>query len=211
MKNVTSMLLGWLTLMTGLVGSLCLITLLLFFIGLFQNLSALSSLGSVNDRLNALAGILSAILATVLFAVMRRTNSPTGTILVAGTWVGAIVITYGSWLIVTGRSGVELSGYYYIFGNGLIGLWLWSLNRRALQEKIIPPALARWGRVTAGLMLFGLPALVGILLGWDGNMFSPLLLITGISYIGIAILYPIWCLWLGRWFISNHKEFIYEE
>ena len=210
MKKMTSTLLGWLTLVTGLVGSLCLITLLLFFIGLFQNISALSSLGSVNDGLNALAGILSAILATVLFAIMGRANTPTGTILVVGTWVGAIAIAYGSWLIVTGRSGVERSGYYYIFGNGLIGLWLWSLNRRALQEEILPPGLARWGRVTAGLMLFGLPALVGILQVWDGNMFSPLLLITGISYIGIAILYPIWCLRLGRWFFSNQKELIYE-
>ena len=109
MKKMTSTLLGWLTLVTGLVGSLCLITLLLFFIGLFQDISALSSLGSVNDGLNALAGILSAILATVLFAVMGRANTPTGTILVIGTWVGAIAIAYGSWLIVTGRSGVERS------------------------------------------------------------------------------------------------------
>lgn len=210
MKKMTSTLLGWLTLMTGLVGSLCLITLLLFFIGLFQNISALSTLGSVNDGLNALAGILSAMLATVLFAVKRPANSPIGTILVVGTWVGAISITYGSWLIVTGRSDVGLSGYYYLFGNGLIGLWLWSINRMALHEEILPPGLARWGRVTAGLMLLGLPALVGILQGWDGNVFSPLLLITGISYIGTAILYPIWCLRLGRWFFSNQKEFIHE-
>jgi hypothetical protein len=49
----------------------------------------------------------------------------------------------------------------------------------------------------------GLLNVYGILLGWDGDDFSPLLLGTGISYLGIGILYPIWCLGLGRWILSK--------
>jgi hypothetical protein len=48
----------------------------------------------------------------------------------------------------------------------------------------------------------GLPSLYGILLGLDGSDYSPLMMVTGISFFGIAILYPVWCLRLGRWILS---------
>jgi len=48
--------------------------------------------------------------------------------------------------------------------------------------------------------------LYGILLRSDGNYFSPLVMVTDLSYLGIAIFYPIWCLHLGRWILSKQNE-----
>jgi hypothetical protein len=45
----------------------------------------------------------------------------------------------------------------------------------------------------------------GILSGSDGNNYSSLLMITGISFIGIDILYPIWGLLLGRWILWKQE------
>jgi len=46
-------------------------------------------------------------------------------------------------------------------------------------------------------------ALYGILLGLDGSDFSPLMMVTGFSYLGTGILYPIWGLRQGGWILSK--------
>src|SRR3712207_3068850 len=120
-----SRLTGWLALLVGMTGVLALVSLILFFVGLFQNIPSLSFMGGVNDTINALAGIFSAVLATALHPTMRKLAPRSGLASLVGVWAGAIAITYGSWLIMTGRSDVELSSHYFFFGNGLIGIWLW--------------------------------------------------------------------------------------
>ena len=206
MNGFASKLTGWLALLVGMTGILTVITLLLFFVGLFQHIPFLSSMGSVNDTLNALAGIFSAVLASALHSASRRFSARASLALLIGVWVGAIAITYGSWLIVTGRSDVELSSYYFFFGNGLIGIWLWVLNRIARQQAVWPRRLTHWGSVSSALMMVGLLGLYGILLGLDGSDYSPLLMITGLSYFGIGILYPVWCLRLGYWILSGQGD-----
>jgi len=205
MNGFASKLPGWLALMVGVTGVLAVITLALFFVGLFQNIRSLSPMGSLNDKLNALVGILGAILASVLHPTVRRLTPRLSVVLLICVWLGTIVVTYGSWLIVTGRSDVELSSYYFFFGNGLIGTWLWALNRKLRQQAqaIIPPNLTRLGSIAGSLMMVGLLGLYGILLGLDGSDYSPLMLFTGISFLGIGIFYPIWCLLLGRWILSS--------
>jgi hypothetical protein len=206
MNGFASKVTGWLALLVGIMGTLAIVTLLLFFMGLFQNIPSLSFMGGLNDRINALTGFLSALLASVLHPTLQRRAPRLSLILLMAVWIGAIAIAYGSWLIITGLADVELSSYYYLFGNGLIGLWLYMLNRFASQQAAWPRNLTQLGLIASVLMMVGLLNVYGILLGWDGNDFSSLLLGTGISYLGIGILYPIWCLRLGRWFFSKQAH-----
>ena len=206
MNSFTSKVTGWLAILTGMMGILSIVTLSLFFVGLFQNLHSLSFMGGLNDRINILAGFLSALLASALHPAFQRWAPRLSLVLLIDAWIGASAITYGSWLIITGRADVELSSYYYLFGNGLIGIWLYMLNRFAGPPAVWPRNLTRLGLIAGALMMIGLLNFYGILLGWDGNDFSFLLLGTGISYLGIGILYPIWCLWLGRWILSRQDH-----
>ena len=205
MNGFTSKLTGWLVLLVGVVGVLAVVTLVLFFVGVFQNISSLLPMGSLNDKLNALVGILGAILASVLYPTLRRLTPRLSVVLLIGVWVGAVAISFGSWLIVTGRSDVELSSYYFFFGNGLIGTWLWVLNRNNRQQAqaALPRSLTRLGLIAGSFMMVGWLGLYGILLGLDGSDYSPLLMVTGISFLGTGIFYPIWGLLLGRWILSS--------
>jgi len=205
MNEFSSKQTGWLALLVGVAGVLAVITLALFFIGLFQNMRSLSSMGSLNDKVNILAGILGAILASVLHPTLQRLTPRLSLLVLICAWFGAIAITYGSWLILTGNGDLELSTYYFFFGNGLIGTWLWVLNRKPRQkaEAVMPPSLTRLGLIAGSFMMIGLLGLYGILLGLDGDDYSPLIMVAGISFLGTGILYPIWCLLLGRWILSN--------
>ena len=206
MNGFTSKLTGGLVLLVGVTGILAVITLLLFFVGLFQNIQSLSFMGHLNDTINGVAGILSAVLASVLYPTVRRFSPRFSLILLIGVWVGAIAITFGSWLIVTGRSDVELSSYYYFLGNGLIGIWLWELNRITHRQAAWPHNLTRLGLIASAFMMIGLLGLYGILLGLDGSDFSPLMMVSGFSYLGTGILYPIWGLRQGLWILSKQND-----
>jgi hypothetical protein len=197
---------GWLAALTGIFGLLTLITLILFFVGLFQDIASLSIMGALNDTLNTLTGILGAVLASALYPVLRRFVPRLSPFLLMGVCIGALAIAFGSWLIQTGRSDVELSGYYFFFGNGLIGLWLWVLNRAARLQASWPRHLTQFGSIASPFMMLGLFALYGILLGLDGSDYSPFMLVTGLSFLGTGILYPVWCLRLGRWILSRQAD-----
>ena len=206
MDGLTSKAIGRLALLAGTAGVLAILTLVLFFVGLFQDISALASLGSVNDTLNAIFSLLSAVLASVLYPALRRFMPRLSLILFIAAWAGAIAVAYGSWLIITGRSDVELSSYYFFLGNGLIGIWLLAANWIARRENAWPRNLTLWGMIAALFLMWGLLALYGVLMQWDGDMFSPLLLVLGIGYLGIGILYPLWCLRLGRWILASQSQ-----
>ena len=208
MNGFTSRLIGWLSLLVGILGVLAIVTLALFFVSLSQNIRSLTSMGSLNDKLNALVGILGAALASALYLTLRRLTPRLSVVLLIGAWAGAIAIAYGSWLIVTARSDVELSSYYFFFGNGLLGTWLWLLNRnvRHQVQAVIPPSPTRLGLIAGGFMMIGWLGLYGILFGRDGDDFSPLILFTGISFLGTGIFYPIWCLLVGRKILSSKES-----
>jgi hypothetical protein len=207
MNELTSKAAGGFMHLVGMIGILAVLTLFLFFVGLFGNIPALSGMGSLNDTINVLAGLLSAVLASILHPSLRRLLVPRLSLaLLAGVWVGALAIAFGSWLIMTDRSGVELSGNYFFFGNGLIGIWLWALNRTARQQAVWPYHLTRWGLIASVFMMLGLLGLYGILLGLDGDGYSPLVMVAGISILGTGIFYPIWCLRLGRWILGNRDK-----
>ncbi len=206
MKGFNSKITGWLALLVGLLGVLAVISLVIFFVGLFQSISSLSFMGSLNDKINAVTGILSAALATALQSSLRQWAPRLSVALLVGAWVGAFAVAFGSWLVVTGRTSFELASYYYFFGNGLIGLWLWMLNRMARRQDNWPRKLNGLGLIAGAFMMVGLLGLYGILAGLDGGGYSPLIKVTGISFLGIGLLYPIWCLWLARWILSKHED-----
>ena len=206
MNGFTSKLTGWLMLLVGVTGILAVVILVLFFVGLFQNIQYLSLMGHLNDTINGFAGILSAVLASVLYPTVRRLLPRFSLILLIGVWTGAFAIRYGSWLILTGRGDVELSSYYFFVGNGLIGIWLWQLNRIARQQAAWPHNLTQLGLIASVFMMVGLLGLYGILLGLDGSDFSPLMMVTGFCYLGTGILYPIWGLLQGRWILSKQNN-----
>jgi hypothetical protein len=206
MNGFAAKTIGWLALLVGVTGLLAVVTLLLFFAGLAGNLRSLAFMGPLNDMLNASAGILSALLAAALHPALRRLAPRLSLPLLISVWTGALAHTYGSWLIITGRSDVELSSYYYFVGSGLIGVWLWGLNRVAAREAMLPRNLIRLGMIAAGFMIVGLLGLYGILSGSDGDDFPPLVLAAGISFVGMGILYPIWCLRLWRWIGSRQHD-----
>ena len=206
MNRLTSKRNGWLALLVGITGILAVVALLLFFVSLFQNIPSLAFMGRLNDTLNALTGLLSAGLVSALHPTLRTPAPRLSLLLLIGVWIGALAIMFGSWLIITGRSDVELSSYYYFFGNGLIGTWVWTLNHIARRQAPAVTWLHRltaWGLIASLFMMVGLLGLYGILLGLDGSDYSPLLMVTGISFLGIGILYPLWCLRLGRWILSS--------
>lgn len=203
MNAVSSKMIGGLALTVGIAGILAVVTLLLFFLGLFAYIPSLSFMGSLNDTMNIFASILSAILASVLHAPLRKLARRLSAVMLIAAWAGAIVVTFGSWLIITGRADVELSSYYFFFGNALIGIWLFALNRIAYRQYIWSERLTRWGSITSVFMILGLLGLYGILSGSDGSDYSPLVMIAGLSFLGTGILYPIWALCLGRWILTQ--------
>jgi len=206
MNGFPSKVIGWVALVVGGTGLLATVALLVFFAGLFGNIRSLSFMGPLNDVLNALTSILSAILASVLHPTVRRFAPRLSLVVLISVWAGALAHTFGSWLILTDRSGVERSSYYYFVGSGLIGIWLYVLNRVARREAGWPHSLIQLGLIASGFMLIGLLGLYGILLGSDGDDFSPLVMIAGISFLGMGVLYPIWCLRLGRWIVAQQHD-----
>ena len=208
MNAFASRKIGGLALLVGALSLLAVASLVFFFIGLIQNIRSLAFMGAVNDVLNALVGFLSAVLASVLVQPLRRVLPRWSLIVLICAWAGALAINYGTWLIQSGNADVELSSYYFFFGNGLIGIWLFALNRVAGQQAVLPRPIARLGVIASLFMLLGLLGLYGILLGMDGSDYSPLIMIAGISFLGTGILYPIWCIRLGFAMLKQEKPVV---
>jgi hypothetical protein len=203
MNGFMSKTTGSLMLLVGATGLLAVAALLMFLAGLFGNIRSLLFMGPLNDVLNVIASILSALLASVLHPPVRKIASRLSLVVLISVWAGALAHTFGSWLIMTNRSGVELSSYYYFVGNSLIGIWLWVLNHVTRRAAVWPRNLTQLGLIAGSFMLVGSLGLYGIVFRADGDDFSPLVMVAGISFLGMGILYPIWSLWLGRLLVSQ--------
>ncbi len=80
--------------------------------------------GTVNDVLNALIGILSVVLAWILFAEYHGRPPLVSQVTLVLAVVGMIITIIGSSLIIFGFTDFVLAGWYTGVGNALIGLWL---------------------------------------------------------------------------------------
>jgi hypothetical protein len=192
-NNLTAKIVGQLFITIGIISVLGIVFLIIFFIGYFQDIPSLYIFGSLNDILGSLEAILSAILATVfLFSQPKRWIwfNLIGAIL---SWTGAFIVTLDSLMagdIIPKNTGAILSIKYDFpllltthdihFGFGFIGVWLVTIVVQAAQTKTWPNHLIGMGFITGIIMIFG----------FAGN--SPM---------GFVILYPIWCILLGRFIL----------
>jgi hypothetical protein len=183
----------WTAIATGITGLLSLIFLILFF-------TVGQPFGTLNDIFIGIAGILSGILAWMMY-VRHDAQSPllsqAGLTLASA---GVIVVVIGSVLVIFGIKGWYLAGLYMAAGNAMIGLWLLGLNISVQQSHPWPHSLVIFGIATGLMMALGLFTVPGIFKNidsWDAASWT-------INYIGLPsavgylALYPIWCIFLGR-------------
>jgi hypothetical protein len=188
---------GWLASATGVVGLLAIaFIILLYTVG--------GPFGTLNDLCNGLLGTLSGVLAAMFYAQVRAQAPLLCLVGLILALIGAAVVPVGSALVVSGRTGWFRAGFYTAAGFGAIGLWLVILNLVAQQGDGWSQSLVTAGLVVGGLMALGLVAIPGILSSIDSWGSSP----WYVRYVGMAasslgwlILYPLWCIWLGRMFL----------
>jgi len=191
---------GQFLLAIGIVSVLAFISLLIFFAGYFNDITGLYIFGSLNDILGSVEAILSAVLVT--FLVISGSKRWIWLHLIGAilSWMGTFIVTLDSLMagdILPKNTGVILRTQYGFppllttndihFGFGLIGIWLVMVIFQAVQAKAWPNHLIGLGLITGVIMIVGL---------------------NGDSPLGFVFLYPVWCIWLGRYIInSNRKDF----
>ena len=155
--------------------------------------------GTINDVFNAIIGILSVVLAWMLYAefhAMLPLMSQVALVLAA---VGAIFTIVGSVLIIFGFTDFVLAGWVTGGGNALIGIWLLTMCTSLLGGDIVPHNLVVFGIVVGSFMTMGLLGIPGILARVDTMESLPWYLSASyLGFLGTYILYPIWAIWFGQ-------------
>lgn len=192
-NTFSALTIGWAAIATGIAGLLALVfIILLFTVG--------QPFGTLNDICIGIAAILSGVLAWMLFPQVHRQLPLLSQVALVVALAGALIVTIGSVLVIFGIKGWYLAGLYMAVGNALIGLWLLGLNVSARQGDFWSNGLVISGMVIGVIMLLGLAAIPGIFRGIDAWESAP----WYINYVGWAgalgwlVLYPAWCIWLGR-------------
>lgn len=187
----------FLAIATGAVGLTGTVSISLFFIvgGVF---------GTLNDVCNAVVAILTAALAWRLLPWQRTQAPQQSRVALGAAWAGALGAVAGSMLVIFRITGWYLAGLVTTFGYAFIGVWLASVSQAARRSLAWPRRLAQFGQVTGAIMAVGFLAAPGILAGVDDQAAAPwwvsLSLLGGLGW---ALLFPVWCLWLGRGRKSN--------
>lgn len=196
--NFSAFTMGWTALATGVMGLLALAFIILFFtIG--------QPFGTLNDICICFTAILSLILAWMLYPSYHGNSPLLSQIALVFALAGAIVVSAGSVLVISGITGWYLAGLYMAAGNAFIGLWLLGLNYSAQQTHSLSQGLVMSGIVVGIIMALGLLAIPGIVRGIDSWSSAP----WYVNYVGQAgalgwlVLFPVWCIWLGRTLLLN--------
>ena len=182
-SNASNSTIAALALAVAVVTLLGVILLILMYA--FSN----ARLGMLNDISIIIAAWLSAALAWSLHSQHAARNPQLATPALILAIIGAVIVTIGSVLVISGRTGFMLAGLYMAVGNALIGLWLISLN----QGNPWAHGLAVFGVIAGAVMALGLATIPGIIAGTDSFKDSSWLTWVGqMGFLGWAILYPIW-------------------
>lgn len=159
--------------------------------------------GSLNDAGTGLEAVLTALLAWLLLAQYRAASPVLGTLALLTAVLGAAVTVWGSYLVISGRTGFVLAGLYSTFGFGLQGLWLAGLSLAALQGADWPRGLAWLGLAAGAIMAIGLLCLPGIAARIDSFTGAPWHVYLGfMGWLGWTLLLPAWAIGLWRFTTS---------
>jgi hypothetical protein len=195
-SDATSMV-AWVALATAGVGLLAILFIILLY-------TVNSVFGSLNDICNGLLGILSGVLAVMLYDQYGAQSPLLGLVGLVLALAGAVVVVVGSALVVSGRTGWYRAGFYTMAGFAGIGLWLVGQNLLVQPADGWPQSLVIAGLVVGGLMILGLAALPGLFSGivsWETSPWYLKYVGMSASSLGWLVLYPLWCLWLSLTFL----------
>ena len=172
-------------LLAGVLVVLAVVAIVLFF-------TVGGRFGAVNDALNAAFAIASGVLALL---TVRRDTDLVDSVAAAIGVLGAAVMVYGSYLVLSDSTGWFLAGVVSSVGGGLLGTWLVVLNR-PLDGAV--PALVRTmrlGRLAGAVMMLGLLTIPGWVSRTDDLATAPWYVQLGLlGGVGTYTLYPAWCI-----------------
>jgi hypothetical protein len=189
-------MIGRLAIITGSLGLLALLLLILFFtIG--------GPFGTLNDICNGVTGILSAGLA---WSLSDKFHS--GLKFFNLALIGALAVALGSVLVIFEITGWYLAGLYTSAGYALIGLWLLALNYSVWHINLWPHRLVNWGLISGAAMALGLLTIPGIINSIDAWELGPWYInyVGQLGSIGYLLLYPLWCILVGRSLLLTQKS-----
>jgi len=178
----------------GVTAAAAAVCLLIMFLGV-------GPLGTVNDVLNGVVGWLALALAVV---VLRAEPHPVGRGATARAAVGAAVLgavgmTWGSWLVLSGTTGYYLAGLVSSLGVAAVGLWLVLAHAASGSSDGLGGRTARLGRNTGFLMTLGVLALPAALSGVDDIADAAWYAwVSGLAWLGVYVLLPVWCVRLAQ-------------
>jgi hypothetical protein len=196
-NSFSSITVGWVAMATGIAGLLGLAFIILFF-------TVGQPFGTLNDICIGLVAILSAVLAWLLYPGHHAQSPLLSQVALILALLGSLVVVVGSELVISGVKGWFLAGLYMAAGNALIGLWLLGLNYSALQVSSWLFSLTILGLVSGVILAFGLLTIPGILSGIDSMESAAWFVNIGqAGALGYLILFPIWCVLLGRVLLSK--------
>ena len=182
---------GWMAIATGVSVILAALFLILMY-------TVNPSVGKLNDIFNAILGIASGVLASMLYPQHHARSPLVSRIALVLAVVGVFFSIVGSVLIIFDFTGFVLAGFYTAVGSALIGLWLAAFCTSMQHSDILPRTLVKFGLVVGAIMGLGLLCIPGILMGIDSMASLPWYLLAGFfGFLGTYILYPIWTIWLG--------------
>lgn len=188
---------GWVAIAIGGVSLLGAVFLgLLYVVG--------QPFGTLNDVFIGIAAVLSGLLAWMTYSGFHGQSPHISLLALLAAFAGAIIVTIGSALVISGTTGWYLAGLFMMTGNAMIGLWLVGLSSSAHGAATWPNGLAILGIVAGAIMVVGLLTIPGVVRGIDSWEAAPWFVNIGqVSALGWILLYPIWCIWLGRFMLAG--------
>ena len=181
---------GGLAVLVGAVALISVASLAVFF-------AVGGPFGAINDWTIGIFGLLTGLLAVGL-GRGDATRTTLGMVAVGLAVVGAAIVVVGSALVISDTTGFFLAGLVESVGFALIGAWLIVLNRSMAATTRWPPRLAALGIVAGVVMAIGIVVLPGVAMGLDDMDTAPGWVWLGfVGWLGIFVLYPIWCIWFG--------------
>jgi hypothetical protein len=196
---------GWTALLSGVVGVIGFVCLILLFV-------VGEPFGTVNDILATPTALLVLPLLLALYRLHAVHNPVVALVALLVGIAGFVAAAVGSGALALGRIDFTTSLVFGIGGFGLIGLWLLLTSGMGLRSGALPGTVAWAGLLLAVTPTFALLAMfragsvATALSGMAGQMAAPLSLpayvFLALGFISYAAL-PFWIMWVGRLFLSG--------